>query len=67
MTTPTKKPLTANERKKAQLAREKAAGWTHIKVKVAPEHAAALRAFARTLPAPERPLEGQQALPGFDT
>jgi hypothetical protein len=61
------KPLTPAERKRAQITREKAAGWTHTKVKVAPEHADAVRAFARSLPSPAgQELPGQQAFPLFN-
>ena len=61
------KPLTATERKRNQIDRERAAGWKHIKLKCAPDQVEAVRAFVESLPGPQdKPLPGQQALPLFN-
>ena len=44
-----KTPMTAAERKRAQVARDRAAGFREVKVKIPEDKAAALRAFARSL------------------
>lgn len=44
--------LSPTERKKLQRQRDKALGWIEITVKVAAEHADAVRIFAAQLPPP---------------
>lgn len=41
--------MTVAERKRAQVARDRAAGFREVKVKIPADKAAALRAFARSL------------------
>ena len=52
--------MTPTERKRIQRARDKAAGWSEVVVRVAAEHAEALRAFAATLPDPKPPTDPRQ-------
>ena len=52
--------MTPTERKRIQRARDKAAGWAEVNLRVGQEHAEALRAFAASLPPPppRAPLRG---------
>lgn len=52
--------LSPTERKKLQRQRDKALGWIEITVKVAAEHADAVRQFAAQLPAPRPPADPRQ-------
>lgn len=52
--------LSPTERKKLQRQRDRAAGWTEVTVKVAVEHADAVRRFAAQLPAPQPPADPRQ-------
>ena len=44
--------MTPTERKRIQRARDKAAGWTEVNIRVGQEYAEALRDFAASLPPP---------------
>lgn len=52
--------MTPTERKRLQRARDKAAGWTEVNLRVGQEHAEALRAFAASLPPPAPPTDPRQ-------
>lgn len=52
--------MTPTERKRIQRARDKAAGWTEVNLRIAAEHAEALRAYAATLPPPKPPTDPRQ-------
>lgn len=52
--------MTPKERKRIQRARDKAAGWTEVNVRVGAEHAEAVRAFAASLPPPAPPTDPRQ-------
>lgn len=52
--------MTPTERKRLQRVRDKAAGWTEVNLRIASEHAEALRAFAATLPPPKPPTDPRQ-------
>lgn len=52
--------MTPTERKRLQRQRDRAAGWSEVVVRVAAEHAEALRAFASTLPDPKPPTDPRQ-------
>jgi hypothetical protein len=52
--------MTAAQRKAAQRRRDKVAGWSEVTVKVALEHAEAVRAFAASLPPPPEPTDPAQ-------
>lgn len=52
--------MTPTERKRLQRARDRAAGWTEVNLRVGQEHAEALRAFAATLPPPAPPTDPRQ-------
>lgn len=52
--------LSPTERKKLQRQRDKALGWIEITVKVAAEHADAVRIFAAQLPPPRPPADPRQ-------
>lgn len=52
--------MTPTERKRLQRARDKAAGWTEVNLRVAAEHAEALRAYAATLSPPAPPTDPRQ-------
>lgn len=51
---------TAAQRKAAQRQRDKILGWRELTVRVAQEHADALRQFAATLPEPKLPTDPDQ-------
>ena len=52
--------MTPTERKRLQRARDRAAGWTEVNLRVGQEHAEALRAFAASLPPPVPPTDPRQ-------
>lgn len=52
--------MTPTERKRIQRARDKAAGWAEVNLRVGQEHAEALRAFAASLPPPAPPTDPRQ-------
>ena len=52
--------MTPTERKRIQRARDKAAGWMEVNLRVGQEHAEALRAFAASLPPPVPPTDPRQ-------
>ena len=52
--------MTPTERKRLQRARDKAAGWTEVNVRVAGDQAEAVRAFAASLPPPLPPTDPRQ-------
>lgn len=52
--------MTPTERKRIQRARDKAAGWMEVNLRVGQEHAEALRAFAASLPPPAPPTDPRQ-------
>ena len=52
--------MTPTERKRLQRARDKAAGWTEVNLRVGQEHAEALRDFAASLPPPAPPTDPRQ-------
>lgn len=52
--------MTPTERKRIQRARDKAAGWTEVNIRVGQEYAEALRDFAASLPPPASPTDPRQ-------
>lgn len=52
--------MTPTERKRLQRARDKAAGWTEVNVRVSGEQADAVKAFAASLPPPPPPTDPAQ-------
>jgi len=52
--------MTAAQRKFAQRRRDRVAGWSEVTVKVAAEHADAVKAFAASLPPPPSPTDPAQ-------
>lgn len=52
--------MTPTERKRLQRARDKAAGWAEVNVRVAGDQAEAVRAFAASLPPPPPPTDPRQ-------
>lgn len=52
--------MTPADRKRLQRRRDKAAGWAEVNVRVAAEHADAVKAFAGSLPPPSPPTDPRQ-------
>lgn len=52
--------MTSTERKRLQRARDRAAGWTEVNLRIGQEHAEALRAFVASLPPPAPPTDPRQ-------
>ena len=52
--------MTPTERKRLQRARDRAAGWTEINVRVPANQAEAVKAFAASLPPPPPPTDPRQ-------
>lgn len=55
--------FTATERQRRKAERDRAEGWVRITVRVAAEHADAVRAYAASMPPPEpRSIPGQTTI-----
>ena len=52
--------MTPTERKRLQRARDRAAGWTEVNVRIGIEQVDAVKAFAASLPPPSPPTDPRQ-------